>query len=157
MIHKITLFVYQCKSVNQWLERLNTQLNDPTNQSSLKSPKMLSQQRRKRYYKTLGTGVINSSLSPLWMCVYKYFFIHLKKKIFFAQKLNRQPVCKKNIRIVIYSIVSKPIVCNTMLYMIFHMASNPADIIGLQSNTRSKILKIWIWQTNIHRKKLFCR
>ena len=31
----------------------------------LKSQKFLSQRIRKRYYKTLGTSVINSSLSPL--------------------------------------------------------------------------------------------
>ena len=38
-----------------------------TNHNSLKSPKMLSQRKRKLYYKTLGTSVINSSLSPLSM------------------------------------------------------------------------------------------
>ena len=30
----------------------------------LKSPKLLSQSIRKNYYKTLGTNVINSSMSP---------------------------------------------------------------------------------------------
>ena len=39
------------------LKRLNTQLNYPTNQNSLKPPKFLSQRIRKRYYKTLGTSV----------------------------------------------------------------------------------------------------
>ena len=47
------------------LKRLDTQLNKPTNQNLLKSPKFLSQQIRKCYYKTLGTSVINSPLSPL--------------------------------------------------------------------------------------------
>ena len=41
------------------LERLDTQLNKPTNQNSLEI--------RKRYYKTLGTSVINSPLSPLFL------------------------------------------------------------------------------------------
>ena len=49
------------------LKRLNTQLNDPTNQNSLKSPKLFSQQIRNRYYKTLGTKVIKSQLSPLYL------------------------------------------------------------------------------------------
>ena len=40
----------------------------PTNQNSFKSPKLLSQQIRKRYYKTLGTSIINRQLSPLSLC-----------------------------------------------------------------------------------------
>ena len=44
------------------------ELKKPTNQNSLKSPKLLSQRTRKCYYKTLGTSVINSQLSPpLWL------------------------------------------------------------------------------------------
>ena len=43
---------------------MNTQLNESTYQNSLKSPKLLSQRIRKRYYKTLGTGVINSPMTP---------------------------------------------------------------------------------------------
>ena len=39
---------------------MNSPLNDPTNQNSLKSPKLINQQIRKRYYKTLGTSIINS-------------------------------------------------------------------------------------------------
>ena len=46
-----------------WLKLWDTQLTEPTNQN-LKSPKMLSQQIRKRNYKTLGTSAINSSMSP---------------------------------------------------------------------------------------------
>ena len=53
------------------LKRLNTQLDKPTNRNSeKKSPKMLSQ-IRKRYYKSLGTSVINSPLSPLSLQVMK--------------------------------------------------------------------------------------
>ena len=39
-------------------------LNEPTNQNSEKSPKLLSLQIRKRCYNTLGTSVINSPMSP---------------------------------------------------------------------------------------------
>ena len=60
MTHKITPSV----DLNQWLKRLNTQLNKPINQNSLTSPKLLSQRMRKRYCKTLGTDVINSPLLP---------------------------------------------------------------------------------------------
>ena len=55
MIHKITSAV----DYNQWLKRLNNQLNKPTNQNfKKKSPKL-----RKRFYKTLGTSVIISPMS----------------------------------------------------------------------------------------------
>ena len=63
MINKITSSVSQIR----WLKRLHTQLNKPTNHSNEKSPKFLSQQIRKRNYKTLGTIVINSPLSPLYL------------------------------------------------------------------------------------------
>ena len=52
MTHKITPSV----DYNLWLKRLDTQLNELTNQI----PKLLSQRIRKRYNKTLGTSVINS-------------------------------------------------------------------------------------------------
>ena len=45
---------------------MNTQLNKSTNQ---KSPKLLSQRTIKRYYKSLGTSVINRPLSPLSLAV----------------------------------------------------------------------------------------
>ena len=57
MMHKIIPSVYQ--------NELLIQLNDLTNINSLQSPKFLSQRLIKRYHKTLGTSVINSSLSPL--------------------------------------------------------------------------------------------
>ena len=41
---------------------MNNQFNESTNQ---KSPKLLSQQIKKHYYKTLVTNAINSPLSPL--------------------------------------------------------------------------------------------
>ena len=40
--------------LNNWLKRLDTQLNELINQNSMKSPKLLSQRIRKRYYKTFG-------------------------------------------------------------------------------------------------------
>ena len=40
----------------KWLKYLDTQLNKPTNQNLLKSPKLLSQRIRKMYYKTLGNN-----------------------------------------------------------------------------------------------------
>ena len=58
MIHKIT----PSKDYNNWLKRLDTQLNEPTNPNS-KSSKLISQQIRKRYYKTLGTCGINSQMT----------------------------------------------------------------------------------------------
>ncbi len=45
------------------VERLDTQLHEPTNQNSIKDW-LLSQQIRKHYYKTLWTGVINNPVSP---------------------------------------------------------------------------------------------
>ncbi len=48
---------------NYWLKHLDTQLNVPTNQSSIKVLKLLSQPIRKYIYKTLGTSVINSLMS----------------------------------------------------------------------------------------------
>ena len=38
---------------------------ESTNQSSLKSPKLLNEPIRKRFYKILDTSVINSPLPPL--------------------------------------------------------------------------------------------
>ena len=56
VIHKIIPSV----DYNKWLKRLDTQLNELTNQNSIKSPKLLSQLIRKRYYKILETSVINN-------------------------------------------------------------------------------------------------
>ena len=50
---------------NQWLKRLETALNEPTNQNP---PKMLSQRIRKHYYKTLGTCVKKAQCPlPSWL------------------------------------------------------------------------------------------
>ena len=48
---------YHLSRLKLLFERLNTQLNDTTNQNSLKSPKLLSKRIGKRYYKTFGTSV----------------------------------------------------------------------------------------------------
>ncbi len=55
MTHKITPSV----DLNQWLERLNTQLNKPTNQNLVKVPKVVELTNKKMILnKTLGTSVI---------------------------------------------------------------------------------------------------
>ena len=60
MIPKITPSVD-----NNWcLKRSAKELNEPTNQNSIKVAGLLIQRIRKRYYKALGTSVINS-LFPL--------------------------------------------------------------------------------------------
>ena len=46
-----------------------------TNQNSLKSPKLLIQRIRNLYYKTLGTSVINSPLSPISLFCFIYYYI----------------------------------------------------------------------------------
>ena len=63
LIHKIIPSVDQ----NKWLKRLNTQLNEPTDQNSLQSPKLLGQRIRKHQYKTLETSVIKSPKSPTFL------------------------------------------------------------------------------------------
>ena len=60
MIHKITPSV----DYNYWQKRLDTQLNEPTNQNLIKVPKIVKPMNKKVFYKTLGTGVINSPMSP---------------------------------------------------------------------------------------------
>ncbi len=57
MIHKITPSV----DCNLWLNREDNQLNKPINQNSIKVVKPTN---KKRFYKTLGSSVINSSISP---------------------------------------------------------------------------------------------
>ena len=48
---------------NLWLQRLDTQLNNPTKQNLIIVPKVVEPTIRKRNYKTLRTSVINSPLS----------------------------------------------------------------------------------------------
>ncbi len=50
MIHIINSSV----DYNWWLKRLDTKLNERTNQNTVKVPKLLSKRIRKRYYKTWG-------------------------------------------------------------------------------------------------------
>ena len=45
---------------NYWQKRLDTQLNESTNQNSLRVPKVVKPTNKKRYYKTLETSVIDS-------------------------------------------------------------------------------------------------
>ena len=61
IIHKIASSV----DYNYWLKRLDTQLNESTNQNSLKVPKVEKPTNKKTLLKTLGTSVINSTYVPL--------------------------------------------------------------------------------------------
>ena len=56
------------------VETMNNQLNKTTNQNSIKSPKLLSQRKRKRYHKTLGTKVINSPMFPFFLMIMRTLF-----------------------------------------------------------------------------------
>ena len=70
-IRKITLSA----DYNQWLKRLDAQLNKPTNHD--KSPQGCYVKNKKHHYKTLGTSVINNPMTTpiLHKCVYlKYTF-----------------------------------------------------------------------------------
>ena len=52
---------------NQWLKRLETQLNKPTNQDSIKVIKVVKPTNKKNH-KTVGTSVTNSQYPlPLWL------------------------------------------------------------------------------------------
>ena len=73
MIHKITSSV----DYNYWLKRLCTQLNDPTNQNLIKVPKVVKSTNKKGYYKTLGTTVIKSPISPYHHLKNNQIFINL--------------------------------------------------------------------------------
>ena len=46
------------------MQRLHNQLNEPTNQNTLKVPIVVEPTNKKCYYKTLMTSVINSQMSP---------------------------------------------------------------------------------------------
>ena len=47
--------------VDKWLDTL---MNESTNKNSIKVPTVVKPTKKKRYYKTLGTSGINSSMSP---------------------------------------------------------------------------------------------
>ena len=56
------------------LKRLNTQLNEPTNQNSINVPKVV-EPVKKKHNKTLGTSIINSPMFPSFLigtCNYQY-------------------------------------------------------------------------------------
>ena len=55
---------YSSVENNYWLKRLDTQLNEQTFQIQEGPKRLLRKRIRKRYYKTLGTSVINSPMSP---------------------------------------------------------------------------------------------
>ena len=69
MIHKISSFV----DYNYWLNRLDTQLNESTNQNSLKVPKVVELTNNKTSLKILGTNAINSPLSHSSVYIFRIF------------------------------------------------------------------------------------
>ena len=75
MIHKITHFVdYYYR-----LKPLETQLDEPTNQNSLKFTKLLSQRIRKHLYKTnMGTNKIYSPFSPLSLILIRHMLSEIQ-------------------------------------------------------------------------------
>ena len=50
---------YPSVDYNQWLKRLDTQLNQLTNQNLINVPKVVKVEKWKSYFKTLGTCVKN--------------------------------------------------------------------------------------------------
>ncbi len=62
MIHKIT------SRLQLWVNCGDTQLNKPTNQNSIKVPKVVKPANREHFFETSGTSVINSPSSPSSIC-----------------------------------------------------------------------------------------
>ena len=69
MIHKISSSV----DYNYWLNRLDTQLNESTNQNSLKVPKVVKLTNNKTSLKILGTNAIKSPLSHSSVYIFRIF------------------------------------------------------------------------------------
>ena len=65
MINKIPTTVYNY----YWLKRLDTQLNESTNQNSLNVSKVVKPLNKKTQLKTLGTSVINNPLSSFFLAI----------------------------------------------------------------------------------------
>ena len=60
MTHKITFSVDN----NKWLKRLDTQPYEPTNQISIKVPKIVKPTTKNTSFLTLWTSIINSPMFP---------------------------------------------------------------------------------------------
>ena len=73
MIHKINPSEYY----NKCLKRLDTSLNETKNLNLIKGPKVVKQQIRISYYKTLGTSVINSQMSPPSLILFSHCYTDL--------------------------------------------------------------------------------
>ena len=72
-VHKITPSL----DYNKRLKHLDTQLNEPTNPKFHKSSKNVMQTNKKKcYYKTSGTSVINHPMSPPSMCILYTLQLH---------------------------------------------------------------------------------
>ena len=73
MIHKIIPYL----DYNQWLKRLETQLNEPTNQNSFKVPKVVKYLNKKTILKDFGDQYNKQSLPALNFFFFNYSaFLH---------------------------------------------------------------------------------
>ena len=87
MIHKITTSV----DYNKWLKRLDTQLNQPTNQNSIKVPKVVKQTNKKTLLYDFGDSCKKTAqcLLPPWLILewksyfFPYYYLHQDKKNFY--------------------------------------------------------------------------
>ena len=91
MIGKITHSV----DYNYRLKRFETQLITPTNQKSIKAPKVVIKQT-KRYYKTLGTSIICSPMSPPSLDKKRYAVFYLHNNSMLKNKIICVSTCHKH-------------------------------------------------------------
>ena len=77
-MYKFTPFV----DYNLWLKRLDDQPNEPTNQYSIKVPKVVRPTNKKRFHKTLGTSKINTPMSPPFLSVMSLIIMINVKPLF---------------------------------------------------------------------------
>ena len=89
MIQKVTPYVYY----NQWLKRLNTQLNESTNQNPIKVTKVVKLINIKTLLKTLRT--INSPLAPSFLGRYSNSHDFKKRGYLIVGELGKQDTCSK--------------------------------------------------------------
>ena len=100
---------------NQWLERLNTQVDEPIIQNSIKVPEVIIHRIRKLYCNTLGTSVINSLMSPSLFAKYVSNYKVTIEKIKFRWILLQK---KNNLCTLIRQINSEQ--CQNIIDLCFH-------------------------------------
>ena len=69
---------------------MDTNLNEPTNQNSIKVPIVVGQQIRKRHHKTLGTSVITNPMSPPSLGLNSYLAPNLERFLMLNPGLKHQ-------------------------------------------------------------------